>query len=915
MYAYLRAKQNSVQHIMGFSPSLLPFMRFFLSVSLFYLIFAGFFSSVQSLCHDDERFALLKFKESFTINQSASDDPSACPKVLLSKPESGDCCRWRGVKCNEDTGHVISLDLSSSCLYGSINSNSSLFQLVHLQSLNLAHNHFNYSRIPTGFRQLSKLTNLNLSASAFSGQITSEILELSNLVSLDLSVNYGLKLQKHGLRSIAQKLTNLKELHLSEVDISSTVPNILANLSSLTSLFLEECGLHGEFPTRIFHLPNLSSLRVGDNPYLIGSMPDFNRSSPLELLRLTRTSFSGELPNSIGNLESLKYFLVAYCNFSGPIPSSFGNLTQLIMLELAQNMLHGSIPQSISRLVNLEYLNLAHNHLSGTVEFDLFLKFKNLWGLQLSGNNISLLTKPSTNATLPKLKILTLGSCDLGEFPDFLRNQDELGMLDLSDNKIYGQIPNWMWNSSKETLWSLELTSNSLTGFDQLPVFLPWTNLRVLSLRSNLLRGPLPIPPPSIFWYSVSNNNLTGEIPQLICNLSSIAFLDVSNNYLSGLLPQCLGNLSDSLRVLNLHNNSFHGTIPETFAKGNKLKMIDFSQNQLQGRLPRSLTNCTMLEALNLGDNKMKDTFPFWLGILPRLRVLILRSNGIYGAMENLNSNFDFSKVHIIDISNNDITGKLPSQYFQNWKAMQIHDVKGLMYMEADGSVTTPMSGTTWSTSFPYSMTFTYKGTERVYEKIPSVFIAIDLSNNSFEGEISEVVGYLKGLQVLNLSNNFLTGPIPSSLVNLTNLEVLDLAQNKLSGVIPLQLVQLTFLVFFNVSHNHLMGPIPHGNQFDTFPNSSFSGNSELCGRPLSKKCENSEDSPPSPPTSEKNQNSSFFLFEFGWKVVVMGYGCGIIFGLVVGQIVFTKKHDLVMKTFAIGQSTRRRVNLRRYRN
>jgi len=126
MYAYLRAKQNSVQHIMGFSPSLLPFMRFFLSVSLFYLIFAGFFSSVQSLCHDDESFALLKFKESFTINKSASDDSSAYPKVLLWKPESGDCCRWRGIKCNEDTGHVISPDLSSSCLYGSINSSSNI---------------------------------------------------------------------------------------------------------------------------------------------------------------------------------------------------------------------------------------------------------------------------------------------------------------------------------------------------------------------------------------------------------------------------------------------------------------------------------------------------------------------------------------------------------------------------------------------------------------------------------------------------------------------------------------------------------------------------------------------------------------------------------------------------------------------
>ncbi|XP_059446714.1 receptor-like protein 7 [Corylus avellana] len=642
---------------------------------------------LHPVCHDDESFALLKFKESFTINQSAS----ACSKVSSWKPESGDCCRWDGVKCNADTSHVISLDLSSSCLYGSINSTSSLFQLVHLQSLNLAENHFNFSRIPTAFRQLSRLTNLNLSASAFSGQITSKVLELSNLISLDLSYN-PLKLQKSGLKSIAQKLTNLKELDLSGVDISSTVPNIFANFSTLTSLFLRDCGLHGEFPIEIFHLPNLQYLLVGHNTYLTGSLPDFNKSSPLQYLGLTGTSFSGELPNSICNLKSLYYFAAGNCNFSGPLPSSLGNLTQLILLNLYVNRLHGSIPQSIFRLVNLENLNLFSNRLSGTVEFDLFLKLKNLKSLQLSGNNISLLIKPAcTNATFPKFEILTLSSLGLSEFPDFLRNQDELGLLDLSHNKIHGQIPKWMLNLSKNTLWALDLGFNSLIGFDKLPVILPWTNLQYLSLDSNKLRGSLPIPPLSVISYSVSNNNLTGEIPHLMCNLSSIAFLDLSSNYLSGLLPQCLGNLSDSLVFLNLHDNNFHGTIPQIFVEGNKLRMIDFSQNRLQGGLPRSLANCTMLEALNLGHNQMNDTFPFWLGILPKLSVLILRSSGIYGAMRNPNRNFDFPNIRIIDLASNDITGKLPSQYFKNWKAMQVGHVKGLVYMQANGTSTTPM--------------------------------------------------------------------------------------------------------------------------------------------------------------------------------------------------------------------------------
>ncbi|KAK7836698.1 receptor-like protein 7, partial [Quercus suber] len=147
------------------------------------------------------------------------------------------------------------------------------------------------------------------------------------------------------------------------------------------------------------------------------------------------------------------------------------------------------------------------------------------------------------NITFPKFRILGLDSCDLHEFPDFLKSQDELEFLVLSHNKITGLIPKWMWNSSKNTLWNLDLSDNFLTGFHQLPVNLPWTNLQYLDLRNNKLQGSLPIPSPSICSYSVSNNTLTGEIPQMICNLSSLISLDLSYNNLSGMLPDCLGNL------------------------------------------------------------------------------------------------------------------------------------------------------------------------------------------------------------------------------------------------------------------------------------------------------------------------------------------------------------------------------------
>ena len=116
---------------------------------------------------------------------------------------------------------------------------------------------------------------------------------------------------------------------------------------------------------------------------------------------------------------------------------------------------------------------------------------------------------------------------------------------------------------SKETLEILALRQNLLTGFDLLPAVLRWSKMRILDLASNMLQGSLPVPPPSTYIYSVSGNKLTGEIPPLICNLTSLRSLDLSDNNFSGGIPQCLTNLSSSLFVLNLRGNNLHGAIPQ----------------------------------------------------------------------------------------------------------------------------------------------------------------------------------------------------------------------------------------------------------------------------------------------------------------------------------------------------------------
>ncbi|XP_021602827.1 receptor-like protein 7 [Manihot esculenta] len=255
----------------------------------------------------DESLALLQFKNSFNISSSYSYSKLESWK-LNQGVRLGECCLWYGVECDEKTNHVVSLDLSESCIYGSINSNSTHFRLVHLQRLNLGSNDFIHSQIPSEIGQLSRLTHLNLSFSGFSSEIPDEISNLSSLVSLDLSRNLDfisydglLKLRKTSFRGLVQNMTNLKELDLEYVDISSTVPKVLANLSSLESLHLCGCELHGEFSTSIFWLPNLKIIDLCENINLTGFFPDFQPRSHLERLRLFSTSFYGKLVRALYN--------------------------------------------------------------------------------------------------------------------------------------------------------------------------------------------------------------------------------------------------------------------------------------------------------------------------------------------------------------------------------------------------------------------------------------------------------------------------------------------------------------------------------------------------------------------------------------------------------------------------------------
>ncbi|KAL7250599.1 hypothetical protein ACSBR1_012596 [Camellia fascicularis] len=774
--------------------------------------------------------------------------------------------------------------LSCSQLQGTIQANSTLFHLRHLQSLNLGLNDFNLSRIPSEFGSFASLTHLNVFDTNFAGRIPSTTSHLSKLISLDLShfsynLNQG-RLEQHTFNMLLQNLTQLRELRLDDLNISSPLPHALLNLSSFTSLSLCACQLRGKFSENIFHFPNLRELDVHGNSELTGKLPNFNVTSSLQFLDLSFTSFSGQLPESISNLKALNKLYLINNNFSGSIPASFGNLTQITDLGFWSNNFSGQIPSSISNLAKLPFLDLSRNNfngqipnslgnmsqlthlflysnqltgpipsytnltglelssnnLSGVVDLDKLLKLKNLIYLDLSYNGLSLSINNSVNSTLTNFDTIGLASCNLSEFPNFLREQASLYSLDLSNNKIHGEVPKWLFNVGKDSLINLDLSRNFLTSLERLS----WKNLQFIDLHSNLFRGPLPVPPNTTYVFSISNNKLTGEIPPLICGLSSLQVLVLSNNSLSGLTPQCLGNLSTSLSVLNLGINSFSGTFTVTFTKGNCLRNLNLNGNQIQGQVSRSLLNCEYLQVLDLGKNKINDTFPHWLETLTELQVLVLRYNRFHGHIDTskTKSKHPFPKLRIMDISRNEFTGLLPTNYIKQFGAM----------MNVDEHVKFKYMGETY---YQDSVVVVMKGNEIEYSRILTVFSIIDFSRNKFQGEIPKFIGRLNSLRGLNLSHNNLEGRIPTSLGNLEKLESLDLSSNN--------------------------------------------GNLALCGFPLSKKYKKLQPPPP-PPTLQQDENSDNSS-GFNWQVVVLGYGCEFVFGMVMGYHMFlTRRPEWLTK-------------------
>jgi Leucine-rich repeat (LRR) protein len=817
------------------------------------------------------------------------------------------------------------LSLSNCLLSGPLD--SSLLNIKSLSIIRLNYNNFS-APVPEIFADFKNLMSLDFSFSRLNGKFPQKIFQIPTLQMLDLSGNKLLQGSLPGFPSNG----SLRMLVLRETNFSGTLPHSIGNLRMLSIINLFGCNFNGWIPKSMASLTRLLYLDMSNNNFN-GSIPSFSMGKNLttislshndltgqitftrweellnlEVLDLSYNSLDGSIPLSLFSLPSLRKLQLFNNRFSGQL-NKVSTVSSYLLhtLDLGRNNLKGPIPMFVFELQGLEVLDLSSNNFNGSLQLNVIGTIRNLFYLDLSHNSLVIEYNGSNSSlsSFPQIAVLRLASSKLKTFPDhFLINKSTLFNLDLSNNQIYGEIPNWIWKLPR--LRSLNLSHNCLETRD-LPL-LNMSFVRFLDLRSNRLQGKLSVFPKyakyldfslnnfssvipasigdSLYFvnfFSLSRNTFYGSIPRSICNATYLFALDLSDNFLSSTIPQCLIEMSKTLGVLNLRRNILTGAISNTFPSNCGLQSLNLNGNQLQGKLPKSLAKCTSLEVLELGNNHIEDAFPCYLNNISMLHVLVLRSNKFYGPVDCPGPNASWPMLQIVDLAANNFTGKLPMKFFYDWKVLM--DDKN----EAKSQLNhLRFEDNSWHIYYQDVVSVTMKGLQMELVKILTIFISLDFSCNNFDGPIPEEVGELKLLYILNLSHNSFIGQIPKSLGKLTYLESLDLSSNELTGEIPIQLANgLIFLSVLNLSFNHLVGKIPQIKQFATFLETSYKGNIELCGFPLNKKC-TPEGSGLSLPTSKKTHLKSGNAIDWNFLSAELGFVFG--FGIVIGPLMFWKR-------------------------
>ncbi|KAM2173547.1 hypothetical protein ACFX1R_038374 [Malus domestica] len=249
----------------------------------------------------------------------------------------------------------------------------------------------------------------------------------------------------------------------------------------------------------------------------------------------------------------------------------------------------------------------------------------------------------STNWATPKsadfiqqhshLQLFLKGQDLAGVLPPSIAKLPYLTKVDFTKNYLSGTIPR-EWASTK--LEFLSITVNNLTG--QIPDYL-----------GNIT---------TLIYMSLENNKFSGSVPPELGKLVNLNNLILNANNLTGELPQHLTNLT-KLTELRISINNFTGKIPDFFQSWKNLNMLEIQASGFQGPIPPSISVLSSLTELRISDikNDGDSEFPN-LKSMPKMLNLMLRSCNLSGHIPDYIQNL--TNLKTLDLSFNRLEGSVP---------------------------------------------------------------------------------------------------------------------------------------------------------------------------------------------------------------------------------------------------------------
>ncbi|XP_044979322.1 receptor-like protein EIX2 [Hordeum vulgare subsp. vulgare] len=528
---------------------------------------------------------------------------------------------------------LIPTNLQNLCslevlLFGGTNINASIGEFMdRLPSVLYADDNMITGNVPMGVGALGNLTVLSLSGNKLDGVLRKE--HFSGLLKLE-DLQLGGNSLKMDIEPNWVPPFRLKSLDLQSCTVGPRFPDWLRSQTDIVDLVLTNTSLDDVIPDWFWVTFSRAWNLDASGNKLRGSLPANLQQMSAGYIFLGSNNLTGQVPRLPINITHLN---LSSNSFSGSLPSMLAPMLEVLLL--ADNEVTGTIPSSMCRLIGLARLDLSGNKLTGDVI--------QCWNKP--DNVSSVFGANSEDQFGSGMYTLSLSNNNLsGEFPKFLQSASRLRFLDLSYNRFFGTLPEW------------------------LPEKMP--DLQILRVRSNLFSGHIPknlTRLESLHYLDIARNNISGTIPWSLSNLSvmrgmyqnksdymleeSIAVImkdqtreytfeifhllvnfDLSCNSLTGQIPEEI-SLLIGLNNLNLSSNQLTGKIPNQIGDLKQLESLDLSYNKLSGEIPSSLSALTSLSHLNLSYNRLSGAIPSGqqLEVLDNLNYTYIGNPGLCG--------------------------------------------------------------------------------------------------------------------------------------------------------------------------------------------------------------------------------------------------------------------------------------------